>query len=57
MGEGHAPHRLRTTNPPEIFAQFVEDYRRRLESQLANEKPYFYPFKRVLFWGEKIGFL
>jgi len=36
------------------FAAFVEAYRRRLLPQLADERPYFYPFRRILCWGRRI---
>ena len=33
--------------------QFVAEYRRRLVAALGDRRPYFYPFRRLLFWGEK----
>ncbi len=37
--------------PPLLFARFLERYRKLLFSVLRNERPYFYPFKRILFWA------
>ena len=39
--------------PPELFAEFLERYRRRLLPQLSEAQPYFYPFKRILFWAQR----
>lgn len=36
---------------PELWPQFLARYRERLLPQLADTQPFFYPFKRVLFWG------
>jgi trans-aconitate 2-methyltransferase len=35
----------------ELFERFLARYRQRLLPQLADTRPYFYPFKRVLFWA------
>jgi len=39
--------------PAELFAQFMADYRERLFEQLEDARPYFYPFKRILFWAQR----
>jgi len=39
--------------PPEVFDDFVDEYRRRLLRAIGDTAPYFYPFKRILFWGAK----
>jgi trans-aconitate 2-methyltransferase len=47
--------------PPEGYAAFLAEYRRRLLPRLAEEVragapgggPYFYPFKRILFWARR----
>jgi len=39
--------------PPNLFAQFMEEYRDRLLAQLADERPYFFPFNRILCWARK----
>jgi trans-aconitate 2-methyltransferase len=38
--------------PPALFDQFVEDYRARLLPQLDASRPFFFPFKRILCWGQ-----
>ena len=37
---------------PELYAQFVDRYRDRLLAELGEHSPYFYTFKRLLFWGK-----
>jgi trans-aconitate 2-methyltransferase len=37
--------------PAELWPRFLERYRERLLPQLEDARPFFYPFKRVLFWG------
>jgi trans-aconitate 2-methyltransferase len=32
---------------------FLADYRRRLLAEIGDQSPYFYPFRRLLFWGAK----
>ena len=39
--------------PAEIWPRFLERYRERLLPQLADTRPYFYPFRRILFWAER----
>jgi trans-aconitate 2-methyltransferase len=39
--------------PSELWPRFLERYRERLLPQLAETRPFFYPFKRVLFWGSR----
>jgi trans-aconitate 2-methyltransferase len=38
---------------PDAFARFLAHYRERLLPRLADERPFFYPFKRVLIWGRR----
>ena len=38
---------------PELFARFLTVYRERLVNQLTDDKPYLFPFKRVLLWARK----
>ena len=33
------------------WEQFVQRYRERVLAELGNREPFFYPFKRILFWG------
>lgn len=44
-----------TRLPPEVFARFLEEYRERLVARLPDERPFFFPFKRILFWGRLPG--
>jgi trans-aconitate 2-methyltransferase len=39
--------------PPELYERFVERYRELLVPRLADTKPFFYTFKRILFWGRR----
>ena len=39
--------------PPEVYDQFVEEYRVRLIAKLDEARPFFYPFKRILCWGQR----
>ncbi len=38
---------------PEQFASFMAAYRDRLLPQLDPERPFLFPFKRILCWGRK----
>lgn len=35
----------------EDYSRFLASYRQRLFQELPDEKPFFYPFKRILLWG------
>jgi trans-aconitate 2-methyltransferase len=37
--------------PEAMYDQFVARYRARLNAALGDQRPYFYPFKRILLWG------
>jgi trans-aconitate 2-methyltransferase len=39
--------------PGGLYDRFVHDYRERLLAQLEDVRPYFYPFKRILCWGQR----
>lgn len=41
--------------PAELHDSFVDTYRNRLLETLGDHAPYFYPFKRILFWGRLPG--
>jgi trans-aconitate 2-methyltransferase len=41
--------------PPELFDPFVHRYRERLVEVLGDRAPYFFPFKRILFWARLPG--
>jgi trans-aconitate 2-methyltransferase len=36
-----------------LYQEFVERYRARLRAALGDQRPYFYPFKRILLWGRR----
>ncbi|HEX4540152.1 MAG TPA: hypothetical protein VH112_07890, partial [Acidimicrobiales bacterium] len=37
--------------PDDLFGEYLDQYRSRLVQALGKQEPYFYPFKRILFWG------
>jgi trans-aconitate 2-methyltransferase len=37
--------------PRELWSRFLERYRERLVATLDDARPYFFSFKRILFWG------
>lgn len=37
---------------PEDFAKFLAEFKFRLFTQLPDDKPFFYPFKRILIWAK-----
>jgi trans-aconitate 2-methyltransferase len=39
--------------PDEVYDRFVREYRERLISRLEDARPCFYPFKRILCWGQR----
>mgnify|MGYP003580067940 CR=1 FL=1 len=45
--------RFRERLPEPLYDEFVARYRDRLISKLGNHRPYFYPFKRILFWATR----
>jgi trans-aconitate 2-methyltransferase len=38
---------------PALYEAFLAEYRRRLLPRLDATRPYFYPFKRILFWARR----
>lgn len=40
---------------PELFEEFVDDYRTRLLDQIGDRSPYFFGFKRILIWARLPG--
>jgi trans-aconitate 2-methyltransferase len=36
-----------------MYARFLARYREALLPRLEDRRPYFYPFKRILFWGAR----
>jgi len=39
--------------PPEMFERFVQEYWTRLSARLVGSRPFFFPFKRILCWGQR----
>jgi trans-aconitate 2-methyltransferase len=39
--------------PPELFDRFLAGYRERLLPALSDTRPYFFAFKRILFWATR----
>lgn len=39
--------------PADLFAAFLDRYRARLLPRLEDARPFFYPFKRLLVWGQR----
>ena len=37
--------------PAALYQEFVTRYRERLNAALGDQRPFFYPFKRILLWG------
>jgi trans-aconitate 2-methyltransferase len=40
--------------PAAVFERFVQRYRERLVAVLGDSRPYFYAFKRILFWARRV---
>ena len=38
---------------PEVFEEFLAAYRQRLVAQLEDARPFFFPFRRILVWGQR----
>lgn len=39
--------------PADLFETFLRDYRARLVERLDRSRPFFFPFKRILCWGQR----
>ena len=39
--------------PAEGFARFLDEYRRRLLERIGDDRPFLFPFKRILLWGTR----
>jgi trans-aconitate 2-methyltransferase len=39
--------------PPDVFESFVRDYWTRLSARLEDSRPFFFPFKRIVCWGQR----
>jgi trans-aconitate 2-methyltransferase len=49
--KGSTLTRFQRILPADLFERFVDEYRRRLLVAIGDTAPYFYPFRRILFWG------
>ena len=49
--KGTSLTRFKRQMPADLFEQFVGEYTRRLLAELGDRRPYFYAFKRILFWA------
>jgi hypothetical protein len=36
-----------------MFEAFVQDYRARLLERIESSRPFFFPYKRILCWGQR----
>jgi trans-aconitate 2-methyltransferase len=45
--------RFQAVLAPDAFAEYVDRYRTRLVEVLGDQRPYFYPFKRILLWARR----
>jgi trans-aconitate 2-methyltransferase len=39
--------------PPDVFERFLDDYRCLLLERIGSERPFLFPFKRILLWGQR----
>jgi trans-aconitate 2-methyltransferase len=51
--KGTSLTRFKDALSPHLFERFVDEYHTRLVAQLGDRRPFFYAFKRILFWGRK----
>jgi trans-aconitate 2-methyltransferase len=51
--KGTSLTRIFNALPAELHEPFVDEYRDRLLAAVGDRAPYFYPFKRILFWASK----
>jgi trans-aconitate 2-methyltransferase len=49
--KGTSLTRFKALLPDDLYALFLERYTERLVAQLGDDRPYFYAFKRILFWA------
>jgi trans-aconitate 2-methyltransferase len=41
--------------PGDLYGAFVDAYRARMLQHLGNARPFFFPFRRILCWGQRAG--
>lgn len=51
--KGTSLTRFKATMDPAAYDEFLAEYRRRLLAAIGDRAPYFYAFKRILFWGRR----
>lgn len=51
--KGTSLTRFKRVLPDDLYAEFLDRYTERLVAELGDDRPYFYAFKRILFWGRK----
>jgi trans-aconitate 2-methyltransferase len=49
--KGTSLTRFKALLPDDVYADFLDAYRRALLAELGDRRPYFYAFKRILFWA------
>ena len=49
--KGTSMNRVKRLLEPDDYQEFVESYKARILKRLGYERPFFYPFKRILIWG------
>jgi trans-aconitate 2-methyltransferase len=47
--------RFRATLPGPLYERFLTDYEAELLAVLDDDRPYFFPFARIFFWGRRPG--
>jgi trans-aconitate 2-methyltransferase len=53
--EGSLLSEYRRRLAPETFARFLDDYRETLFAKVADERPFFFTYRRILAWARRPG--
>ena len=51
--KGTSLTRIAKALPGDAYERFLDEYRSRLLAEIGGRVPYFYPYKRILFWAVK----
>jgi len=51
--KGTSLTRIESRLAPDLYQHFLDRYRTRLLAHIGDKQPYFYAFKRILFWGHR----
>jgi trans-aconitate 2-methyltransferase len=51
--KGTSLTRIKSRLTPELYENFISRYRDRLLARIGDRRPYFYAFKRTLFWARR----